>query len=75
MGAVAKGDHKCPSPKREKEDEMSSTSLLSLREFTRLDHLLEEAGMHHFCDQKQQAVRDKAAQVLIEQFEKHLDEA
>ncbi|SDB74420.1 hypothetical protein SAMN03159422_05267 [Agrobacterium fabrum] len=50
---------------------MSSTALFSLCEFNRLDDLLEDAGMHRFRDEKQQAVRDKAAQVLIERLGKY----
>ncbi|WP_448746948.1 hypothetical protein [Agrobacterium cavarae] len=50
---------------------MSSTALFSLHEFNRLDDLLEDAGMHRFRDEKQQAVRDKAARVLIERLGKH----
>lgn len=53
---------------------MSSTSLACTSEFDRLNALLRDAGMHCFSDEKHQAVRDKAAQVLIEQLKKLEDE-
>lgn len=47
---------------------MSSISTQNIREFDRLNAMLERAGMRSFDDQEQQTARDVAAKVLIDQF-------
>lgn len=47
---------------------MSSISTQNIREFDRLNAMLERAGMRRFDDQEQQTARDVAAKVLIDQF-------
>jgi len=47
---------------------MSSISTQNIREFDRLNAMLESAGMRSFDDQEQQTARDMAAKVLIDQF-------
>lgn len=51
-----------------KADAMSSMSTQNIREFDRLNAMLESAGMRSFDDQEQQTARDVAAKVLIDQF-------
>ncbi|WKD47971.1 hypothetical protein [Agrobacterium pusense] len=51
-----------------KADAMSSISTQYIREFNRLNAMLESAGMRSFDDQEQQTARGVAAKVLIDQF-------
>ncbi len=50
---------------------IQSTRNISRADFKMLDDILENAGMKHFTNDKEQAIRTRAARHLIEQFQRN----